>query len=178
MENIKVGDKVHLKERFFIGERSDYTLLITLKSSLQTIKVTRFLSGIGEKLPNFSWVVPSHPAILSDDFQISGKYYIGDNVYMSKLRSHEDIEEDFDSLCEHLAGQEDSSLPGSLVAGYVIEIIAEYNSNPKVIGDFEFFENTKEAEHDFYADNIMLLVQDEGSQVEYLINYKYVTKCD
>lgn len=176
--SIKKGDKVELNQKFYIGEYTRYSLMISLQKDMQTIKISRLISGLGERHPKFSWAVPNSPAIPENDFDLTGRYRIGDELYQAELLTIEEIDDNFDEFISNLSGLEDSGLPGSLVCGYVIAIRAEYNTNPKVHArDFQFFDTVDEAIHDFYADQVFVLIQDEGTLVEYFISYKFLKKC-
>jgi hypothetical protein len=173
---IAIGDKVCLRENFKILVIGDHHMEIQLIHSKHKLYITKYLSSLGSLVREFSWVTPRHPAILDDNFYCTGLYKLGDEQYQAHLKSEEEDDEDLTSIVAEVNRAKEFA-HGSLVMGVAIAIYAKYASSPNNgEEDIEFFENTVDAEFDFYANDVIVVVKDLGSFVEYPINLNHLTK--
>lgn len=174
---IAIGDRVCLREHFRFTVIMDHSVEIELVNTKKKIVITKYLSSLGSMLPKFSWVVPRHPASLTEHFYCTGIYTIGEIEYQADLNSEEDDLENLKEIVNEINSTKDGG-HGSLVMGVVIAIYAKYSSSPNSGDeiDIEFFEDTTEAEHDFYADDVIVVIKDLGTYIEYPINLKHLTK--
>ena len=70
-----------------------------------------------------------------------------------------------------------TEVDGNVLWGTVIFIFARYNRTGEDLDtDIEFFNDTVEAQHDHYAQEVFAIIQDQGSDIEYPLNIKLLKK--
>lgn len=122
-------------------------------------------------MPGQNWHIPVGNFQLSDDFCYTGKYYSNDQLRVARQQEQEDTDAFLEAYKEQI-------LDGAVLIGNVVFIYAEYSHkyHERLPMDIEFFDNTDEATHDFYANEVYAIIQDFGSDVEYPINMKFLAK--
>ena len=173
--NIIIGDIVQVKFPIRVVSFSGSTLEVEIRCGnifdYEIIHVPRFISTLGQFLPGQNWHIPVGEFKLADDFCYTGKYYVDDKLYVAKQLSQEETDAYLESYIDQI-------LDGAVLLGTVVYIYAEYyiKGQEKLPTDVEFFEDTDEATHDFYANEVYAIIQDNGSDVEYPVNIKFLKK--
>jgi hypothetical protein len=171
--NITIGDIVQVKFPIRVVSFSEFALEVEVRCGnvfdYEIIYVPRFISALGQFIPGQNWHIPVGAFKLADDFCYTGKYYIDDRLYVARQLSQEEAD-------AHIESYTDQVLDGAVLIGAVVYIYAEYyiKGQEKLPTDVEFFDNTDEATHDFYANEVYAIIQDNGSDVEYPVNIKFL----
>lgn len=170
---ISIDNLVNLKYKVRLVDFDDYTLRLEVidgPPNIPEITVPRIISALGQNYPESCWKIPAGRYELTKDFNYTGKYIIKNRIEQAELSTKEEM----DNLLQEYIG---TTLDGGVILGRVVYIYALYiQKGEQSINDVEFFDNTDEASHDWYAYQVYVVIQDLGNSIEYPVNFKLLKK--
>jgi len=165
-----VGDRVRVGSLVKIIGFDKVSLKVEINED--TLMVPRFISALGQFVKEYDWTSIPPDAVMDEYFYLNGRYTIDEKLYIAPQRT----ERERDRSLEDLVGAE---LEGAILIGHVVLVYAIYvdaKVTERTKSDIEFFETVQQASFDHYAFDVFVVIQDEGSLIEYPLNIKYVTK--